>query len=126
MKSKTLTQIIAQKEYRKKHNYMAIPGDTKMPEYNTDEIDDIESGKLKQWEIAKKYGRSIDGISDKKYRMSGKFKTSGQRKREDHQAYLRFMSRESTIIKTTKIKKTDMKEIEDFLHGNIDISKFLK
>lgn len=131
-------RIYAQ-EYSRKHNYMDNPGDTKMPEYSAEEIQDIESGMLLK-DVAKKYGRSFDGVSDKKYRMSAAYKSPKQKAKEKYQETLRLKAEgkwdfsnncPKPGVRITKIKVTKKEaeeldpQIDNLLNGDLSIEEFL-
>ncbi len=128
------------REYCNKHNYMDCPGDTKMPEYSSEEIEDIESGMLLR-DVAKKYGRSFCGVSDKKYRMSDAYKTPMQIEREKYRHVLQLKAsgdwdfihncqkKNITITKinvTTNVSKKTNTMIDQFMNGSLSLEEFVK
>lgn len=125
MSKTSLTKIIANKEYRKKHNYMSEPGNTKMPEYDTDEVRDIEEKKLKDREIAKKYNRSIQGVSSKRYRIKHGTKGAYQKAKDKKAAYEAFILDKPRKKKELVITQESLEEADALLNGDLDIDAFL-
>lgn len=125
------------REYERKHNYMAIPGDTDMPEYSTEEIHDIENGMLLK-DIAEKYGRSFAGVSSKKVRMSTKYLSPNDKKKKEYRRILGLKAEgrwdfsnqceipKKATVTVTKIKvRTINKDVDGVLNGSLSIDDFL-
>jgi len=140
-------------EYRKKHNYMAVPGERNP--YTSEEIEkmeerleNIDEDKVTKEEmgvlvrqIAEEFGRSIDGIWNWIYRNhSGKYRTPAQKKQKEYQKILKLKAEgkwdfsnncPKPGVRITQIKVTSKEAeeldpaLDELLSGNLSIEEFL-
>lgn len=136
---KKIAMALYAREYERTHNYMDCPGDTRMPEYSAEEIQDIESGMLLK-DVAKKYGRSFVGVMGKKTRMSETYKSPAQKQKEEYQKTLKLKAegkwdfsnncpkpgvRVTQVKATTKDAEKLDPVIDDLINGSLSIEEFL-